>query len=45
GSGVSVRRFRLGVNRRLKKKKGEREGDFMNVVVFREEGEKVNKYV
>lgn len=44
-SGVSTATFTLAVNRTFKNKNGEREADFINVVVFRQQAENVNKYL
>ena len=44
-SGVSVTTFTLAVNRTFKNKNGEREADFINVVVFRQQAENVNNYL
>lgn len=44
-SGVSVTTFSLAVNRTFKNKNGEREADFINVVVFRQQAENVNNYL
>ncbi|MCI2773444.1 single-stranded DNA-binding protein [Staphylococcus petrasii] len=44
-SGVAVATFTLAVNRTFKNKNGEREADFINVVVFRQQAENVNKYL
>ncbi|PTI21355.1 single-stranded DNA-binding protein [Staphylococcus warneri] len=44
-SGVSTAAFTLAVNRTFKNKNGEREADFINVVVFRQQAENVSKYL
>lgn len=44
-SGVSVATFTLAVNRTFTNAQGEREGDFINVVVFRRQAENVNNYL
>ncbi|MGK8357635.1 single-stranded DNA-binding protein [Staphylococcus epidermidis] len=44
-SGVSVTTFTLVVNRTFKNKNGEREADFINIVVFRQQAENVNNYL
>ena len=44
-SGVSTATFTLAVNRTFKNKNGEREADFINVVVFRQQAENVSKYI
>lgn len=44
-SGVSKATFTLAVNRTFKNKNGEREADFINVVVFRQQAENVSKYL
>ena len=44
-SGVSVATFTLAVNRSFTNSQGEREADFINVVVFRKQAENVNKYL
>lgn len=44
-SGVSTATFTLAVNRTFKNKNGEREADFINVVVFRQQAENVSKYL
>lgn len=44
-SGVSVTTFTLAVNRTFKNKNGEREADFINIVVFRQQAENVNNYL
>lgn len=44
-SGVSTATFKLAVNRTFKNKNGEREADFINVVVFRQQAENVSKYL
>ena len=44
-SEVSVATFTLAVNRSFTNSQGEREADFINVVVFRKQAENVNKYL
>lgn len=44
-SGVSVATFTLAVNRSFTNSQGEREADFINIVVFRKQAENVNKYL
>lgn len=44
-NGVSVATFTLAVNRSFTNSKGEREADFINVVVFRKQAENVSKYL
>ncbi|WP_394856104.1 single-stranded DNA-binding protein [Staphylococcus borealis] len=44
-SGVSTATFTLAVNRTFKNKNGEREVDFINVVVFRQQADNVNNYL
>lgn len=44
-SGVSVATFTLAVNRSFTNSQGEREADFINVVVFRKQAENVSKYL
>lgn len=44
-NGVSVATFSLAVNRSFTNSQGEREADFINVVVFRKQAENVNKYL
>lgn len=44
-SGASVATFTLAVNRSFTNSQGEREADFINVVVFRNQAENVNKYL
>ncbi|MCH6179029.1 single-stranded DNA-binding protein [Staphylococcus epidermidis] len=44
-SEVSTATFTLAVNRTFKNKNGEREADFINVVVFRQQAENVSKYL
>lgn len=43
--GVSVATFTLAVNRPFTNSQGEREADFINVVVFRQQAENVRKYL
>lgn len=42
-SGVNVANFTLAVNRTFTNAQGEREADFINVIVFRKQAENVNK--
>ncbi|WP_415425742.1 single-stranded DNA-binding protein [Staphylococcus borealis] len=44
-NGVNVATFTLAVNRTFTNANGEREADFINVVVFRKQAENVNKYL
>ena len=44
-SGVNVATFTLAVNRTFTNAQGEREADFINVVVFRKQAENVNNYL
>lgn len=44
-NGVSVATFTLAVNRPFTNSQGEREADFINVVVFRKQAENVNNYL
>ena len=44
-SGVSVCRFALAVQRRYSGANGERETDFLNVIVWRAQGENCHKYL
>lgn len=44
-SGVNVANFTLAVNRTFTNAQGEREADFINVVVFRKQAENVNTYL
>ena len=44
-NGVSTATFTLAVNRTFKNKNSEREADFINVVVFRQQAENVSKYL
>ena len=44
-NGVSVATFTLAVNRSFTNSQGEREADFINVVVFRKKADNVNKYL
>lgn len=44
-NGVSVATFTLAVNRPFTNSQGEREADFINVVVFRRQAENVNNYL
>lgn len=44
-SGVSIANFTLAVNRSFTNAQGEREADFINVVVFRKQAENVNNYL
>ena len=44
-SGVSVCRFSLAVQRRFNSSNGERETDFLNIIVWRAQGENCHKYL
>lgn len=44
-SGVSIANFTLAVNRTFTNAQGEREADFINVVVFKKQAENVNNYL
>ncbi|HCW8127104.1 TPA: single-stranded DNA-binding protein [Staphylococcus aureus] len=44
-NGVSVGTFTLAVNRTFTNAQGEREADFINVVVFKKQAENVEKYL
>lgn len=44
-SGVNIANFTLAVNRTFTNAQGEREVDFINVIVFRKQAENVNKYL
>ena len=44
-SGISVCRFTLAVPRRFQNAEGERETDFLNVTVWRNQAENCNKYL
>lgn len=44
-NGVNVANFTLAVNRTFTNSQGEREADFINVVVFRKQAENVNNYL
>ena len=44
-SGISVARFTLAVGRRFANADGEREPDFINIVVWRGQAENCNKYL
>ena len=44
-SGVSIANFTLAVNRTFTNAQGEREADFINVVVFRKQAENVSHYL
>lgn len=44
-SGVNVATFTLAVNRTFTNSNGEREADFINVVVFKKQADNVNKYL
>ncbi|WP_047503141.1 single-stranded DNA-binding protein [Staphylococcus sp. ZWU0021] len=44
-SGVSIANFTLAVNRTFTNAQGEREADFIDVVVFRKQAENVNNYL
>jgi single-strand DNA-binding protein len=43
--GVNVANFTIAVNRTFTNSQGEREADFINVVVFRKQAENVNNYL
>lgn len=45
GNGTPVTNFTLAVNRTFKNKNGEREADFINIVVWRKQAENVAQYV
>ncbi|MCD8921660.1 single-stranded DNA-binding protein [Staphylococcus gallinarum] len=44
-SGISIANFTLAVNRTFTNAQGEREADFINVVVFKKQAENVNNYL
>ncbi|WP_053018508.1 single-stranded DNA-binding protein [Staphylococcus haemolyticus] len=44
-SGVNVATFTLAVNRTFTNAQGEREADFINIVVFRKQADNVNNYL
>ncbi|HDF3365605.1 TPA: single-stranded DNA-binding protein [Staphylococcus aureus] len=44
-SGVNVASFTLAVNRTFTNAQGEREADFINIIVFNKQAENVNKYL
>ena len=44
-AGVNIANFTLAVNRTFTNAQGEREADFINVVVFRKQAENVNNYL
>lgn len=44
-SGLSIANFTLAVNRTFTNAQGEREADFINVVVFKKQAENVNNYL
>lgn len=44
-NGVNVRTFTLAVNRTFTNAQGEREADFINVVVFKKQAENVERYL
>ncbi|EHT52808.1 single-stranded DNA-binding protein ssb [Staphylococcus aureus subsp. aureus CIG1176] len=44
-SGVNVASFTLAVNRTFTNAQGEREADFINIIVFEKQAENVNKYL
>lgn len=44
-SGVNIANFTLAINRTFTNAQGEREADFINVVVFRKQAENVNNYL
>ena len=44
-NGISLCRFSLAVQRRFASQDGEREADFINIVVWRAQGENCNKYL
>ncbi|HCU8275451.1 TPA: single-stranded DNA-binding protein [Staphylococcus aureus] len=44
-SGLNVASFTLAVNRTFTNAQGEREADFINVIVFKKQAENVNKYL
>lgn len=44
-SGVDVANFTLAVNRNFTNAQGEREADFINIIVFKKQAENVSKYL
>ncbi|HIW39045.1 MAG TPA: single-stranded DNA-binding protein [Candidatus Jeotgalicoccus stercoravium] len=44
-SGISIANFTLAINRTFTNAQGEREADFINVVVFKKQAENVNNYL
>lgn len=44
-SGIDVANFTLAVNRNFTNAQGEREADFINIIVFRRQAENVNNYL
>ena len=44
-SGIDVATFTLAVNRNFTNGQGEREADFINIIVFRRQAENVNNYL
>ena len=44
-SGVEVANFTLAINRNFTNAQGERESDFINVIVFRKQAQNVNNYL
>lgn len=44
-NGVNVASFTLAVNRTFTNAQGEREADFINIIVFKKQAENVNKYL
>ena len=44
-NGIAVCKFTIAVNRPFTNSEGEREADFMNIIVWREKGENANKYL
>lgn len=44
-SGIDVATFTLAVNRNFTNAQGEREADFINIIVFRRQAENVNNYL
>lgn len=45
GNGTPVANFTLAINRTFKNKNGEREADFINIVVWRRQAENCAKYI
>lgn len=45
GNGTPVANFTLAVNRTFKNRDGEREADFINIVVWRKQGENCANYI